>query len=99
MYWIDLELENKLNLPQTFVIPKGTTFEVQDPALREQSLVVVQDIPVTIPPGVHVVKVPAYCMNQDLASPHLAPGRLTPFRMVAAFNSQNDVWDIVNDAA
>jgi hypothetical protein len=50
MYWIGLELENKLKLPQTFGIPKGTTVEVQDPALPEQSLLVVQDIPVTIPP-------------------------------------------------
>lgn len=70
-----------MKLPQTFVIPKGTTFEVQDPGLREQSLVVAHDIPVTIPPGVHVVKLPAYCMNRDLSSPSRAPGRLTPFRM------------------
>jgi hypothetical protein len=99
MYWIDLELENKLKLPQTIVIPKGTGFEVQDPALQEQCLVVAQDIPVTIPPGIHIVKVPAYCMNRDLSSPNLAAGRLTPFRMVEVFNSQDDVWNIVNDAA
>lgn len=98
MYWIDVELENKMKLPQTFVIPKGTTFEVQDPILREQSLVVAHDIPVTIPPGVHVVKLPAYCMNRDLSSPSRAPGRLTPFRMVAAYQSQDDVWNIVNNA-
>lgn len=99
MYWIDLELENKMKLPQTIVIPKGTTFEVEDPALPEQSLVVAQDIPVTIPPGVHVVKVPAYCLNRELSPPDFAPGRLTPFRMVAAFNSQDDVWATVNTAA
>ena len=99
MYWIDLELENKMKLPQTIVIPKGTTFEVEDPALREQSLVVTQDIPVTIPPGVHVVKVPAYCMNRDLSSPDFAAGRLTPFRMVAAFSSQEEVWAMVNTGA
>jgi len=99
MYWIDVELENTTSFPQTITIPKGTAFEVQNPSLREQSLVAATDIRVSIPSGVHVVKVPAYCMNQDLASPHSAPGRLTLFRMVAPFNSQDDVWDIINNPA
>jgi hypothetical protein len=98
MYWIDLELENKTRMPQTILVPKGTTFEVADPDRREQGLVVGQDVSVTIPPGIHVVKVPAYCMNRDLASPNFAPGRLTPFRMVSAFETQDDVWRTIEDS-
>ena len=95
MYWIDLELENKTRLPQTILIPKGTVFEVKDSAVREQCLVVERDTNVTIPSGIHVVKLPAYCMNQDLSSPHRALGQLTSFRMVAAFESQDEVWEVV----
>ena len=98
MYWIDIELHNNTGLPQTTLIPRGTTFEVNDPMLSEQSLVVANDTSVTIPPGRHTVKLPAYCLNADLSSPRQAPGRLTPLRMVASFDSQRDVWNIVSDS-
>src|SRR5437879_5404574 len=97
MYWIDVRLENGTTIPQTILIPKGTVFEVQDPNTRAQCLVVMRDTPVTIPPGVHTVKVPGYCMNRDLSAPSLTPGQLTNFRMVAPFGSQEDVWNIVDD--
>jgi len=96
MYWVDIEVENNTSAEINTVIPKGSTFEPSNPALAEQCMVVAEDVRVRIPKGSSVIKVPAYCMNRDAASPHKVPGRLTPYRLLAPFGSQDDVWAFIN---
>lgn len=98
MYWIEVTIRNETGAPTTTTIPKGTVVEVADPRKRSQALVVERDVRVTLPPGEHTIKLPGYCMNQDLSVPSSDPGRVTIFRMTAPFHSQNDVWGLINNA-
>lgn len=92
MYYADIEIENKSSSVVDIVVPKGTVLEVSDLSTPGQCLVVASDVRVKVKPGIHKVKVPAYCLNRDQPAPFNQPGRLTPFVMRPTFGSQDEVW-------
>lgn len=96
MYWAELDIENKASSSVQMIIPKGSVLEVTDLNDRCQCLVISQDIPVTIPPGRHKIRVPAFCMNREQPAPTNRPGRLTPFVVRTQFDSQDDLWRLIN---
>jgi len=91
---VDITLRKPGHRTINVVVPRGMLFEVQNPALRIQNLLVTKDYSLTIPARKTItVEIDCYCANQPYSPPQNTPMNVTPFIVQATLDSQQATWD------
>lgn len=90
---LQLQVVNRGSQPLRTIVYGGTIFEVLDPYSRVQSLSVVEDTTIVVPPGqTQLIEVPAFCLNQNFAPPRGAAMRPTSLALQRQFRDQQALW-------
>ena len=94
---VTIEIANALNREVTVTIPAGTIFEAAPSALGAvQNVVTAQDYAYRLPPkSRRKVTVVGRCLNRVRSTPHLSPGKLTPFKYMGSFD-QTYIWQAMS---
>lgn len=91
---VEITLQNPGLRAIDVVVPSGMLFEVQNPTLRVQNLLVSKDYPLTVPARSTItVQIDCFCANKPYYPPQNTPMNVTPFLVRANLNSQEATWE------
>ena len=97
MYKVTLKLRNETDRDVTCIVPKGQIFENASAMYPGQNLAAARDYHLIIPSKSRITfEIEALCTNQFMRPPSGALGRTTIFRIAQAFDSQEDLWNVMS---
>jgi len=99
VYKVTLTLRNDTDEDVMCFVPKGQVFENKTVGTQRQNLAAARDYRVIIPGRSRLtLELDALCTNRTMSGPNGSPGRTTVFRVAGAFDSQEDLWNIMSSA-
>jgi hypothetical protein len=99
VYKVTLTLRNDTDEDVMCFVPKGQVFENKNVGTQRQNLAAARDYRVIIPGRSRLtLELDALCTNRTMGGPNGSPRRTTVFRIAGAFESQEDLWNIMSSA-